>query len=135
MEKKKLKTLRAAVVLAPFFILLAVYAFKDFLLSIFRLFSECLFHRMGLLCPGCGNTRSFFALLNFDIAESIMYNPDLIILCILFILLWAECAAYLIGREIKLLPRSKWFYIVLLTIFAVYCVLRNIPALHFISLA
>lgn len=46
----------------------------------------------GLLCPGCGVSRMFLALLRFDFAEAFSWNP--------VVFLSLPILAYLIGRII-----------------------------------
>ena len=95
---------------------------------------ECVFHRFGLLCPGCGATRAFLALFWGKVLKSIRLNPAVFLGAVWFALFYIEQAFALFGKKIKLLPRNKWFYIVLVALLIIYFVLRNFPAFSFLTL-
>lgn len=70
-----------------FFILFFIFL----LLILFNFKINCIFKKIfSISCPGCGLTRSIFALLNFDIKSSLYYNilgiPLFIILGITYFL-------------------------------------------------
>lgn len=94
----------------------------------------CQFHAWtGLNCPGCGGTRSLYALLHGRLALAFKDNA-------LFILL-LPCAAlrgaWLGARRISGRPAGAFFPAQflwpLLVIIAVFTVLRNLPAFAFLS--
>lgn len=61
-----------SIIIAVFIIciLIAIYMLNPFQIPI------CFFiSKLGIYCPACGATRAFLSLLNFDILESIYYNP------------------------------------------------------------
>ena len=61
-----------SIIIAVFIIciLIAIYILNPFQIPI------CFFiSKLGIYCPACGATRAFLSLLNFDILESIYYNP------------------------------------------------------------
>lgn len=94
----------------------------------------CLFHQLtGLNCPGCGGTRSVYALLHGDFQAALRDNA-------LFVLLTPAAAlrgAWLagkksLGRQVdQFFPaKSLW---VLLAVAVAFTVLRNLPAFAFLS--
>jgi hypothetical protein len=81
-----------------------------------------LFH---LYCPACGNTRSVYALLHGDLAESMRYNIIPMVLLLLSLFGYAELATYSFGKRIYLLPRNLSFYLLLILILVIYVIVRN----------
>lgn len=79
----------------------------------------------GIKCPGCGNTRSVIALLNFDFISSIKYNPMPLGILIVLIILYIELIFKAFFKEKKLLPRNKIFWIGISLILIVYYIGRN----------
>ncbi|MBP5581311.1 MAG: DUF2752 domain-containing protein [Ruminococcus sp.] len=98
-------------------------------------FPECSFHKLtGYWCTGCGNTRSVTALLHGHIWTAIRNNATIPFLSLLLCLLYAENMAAVFGKDIKLLPRKTWIWLVVIGVFFVYFIIRNfIPALAPIS--
>ena len=97
-------------------------------------YPECQFHRLtGLNCPGCGGTRSLYALLHGHFAAALRDN------------------ALLVGGIVFLALRGGWFAVKifcrrpngeffpaqllwpLLVVMLVFTVLRNLPAFAFLS--
>lgn len=96
------------------------------LLALSELFPPCPFHSAtGLLCPGCGNTRSFQALMRGDLLASLRYNAVPLVLLAGGVLLYAEWGTALFGKRRRLLPRSPGFWILFGIGAAVYFVVRN----------
>ena len=96
---------------------------------------ECVFHRFGLLCPGCGATRAFLALFWGKVIKSIRLNPAVFLGAVWFALFYIEQIFRLFGKEIKIYPRNKWFYIAAVSLLLVYFILRNIPMFSFLTIA
>ena len=47
---------------------------------------QCAFlDTFGFYCPGCGGSRSLFALLNFDLVKSFIYYPPILITTIILL--------------------------------------------------
>jgi hypothetical protein len=91
-------------------------------------FLPCWFNlSTGLLCPGCGGTRSFYALLSGNILDSLKYNAFVPLMTLISIILY--CRLFLkvmLHKNVTVLPKNdKWVYIPLV-LFLVYFVLRNI---------
>ncbi len=79
-----------------------------------------------LYCPACGGTRALNALLHFDIINSIIYNPMVIISFVMLILYEIGMIKYLIkGIERELLIKP-WHVYVILGIWVAYSILRNV---------
>jgi hypothetical protein len=94
----------------------------------------CLFHALtGWNCPGCGGTRSLYALLHGNFALALKDNA-------LFVVLLAAAAArgiWFAAKKIQRQPAGKFLPAKLLwalpVIAAVFTMLRNLPALAFLS--
>lgn len=84
----------------------------------------------GLYCPGCGGTRSLTALLHGKILLAFHENPITPLLLLFLLAVYAEQAAKLFGKRIRLYPRSHVFWYTLLGMQLTWAVLRNfIPVL------
>ena len=87
---------------------------------------QCTFYRLtGLLCPGCGATRSLYAFLHGDFAAAFRYN----------VLLWSLLPAIVIlfcKPKLALNPRIAW---IIPTVIILFFILRNIPCFPFTLLA
>ena len=94
----------------------------------------CLFHKLtGLNCPGCGGTRSLYALLHGNFALALKDNA-------LFVVLLAAVAtrgAWFGTKKILRRPAGQFFPAkivwALLAVAVIFTVLRNLPAFAFLS--
>jgi hypothetical protein len=94
----------------------------------------CLFHALtGWNCPGCGGTRSLYALLHGDWRLALKDNA-------LFIVLLAAVVArgiWFAGKKFRRQPAGNFLPAkilwTLLVVAVVFTVLRNLPAFAFLS--
>jgi hypothetical protein len=92
----------------------------------------CFFNLLtGLWCPGCGGTRSFNALMNGHILKSLHYNPAVILILIILILLYIQQILKINGVSKKILSSGKKSVIAIFIIMIFYYIIRNfIPFLQ-----
>ncbi len=94
----------------------------------------CLFHKItGLNCPGCGMTRAIFALLHGDLTVALRDNALFVSGIFLLVVRGGWLAAEKIrGRRAGEFFRVNWLWPVLFVALA-FTILRNLPALFFLS--
>ena len=118
--------LRIFVLAAPILGVICAVLFQNDLTQWAEKFPQCPFYRVtGLLCPACGNTRSVLALLRLDIVSALQYNITPPIIAVLGILLYAEMAARVFGKRLRLVPRSNVFLGAAVGGILLYYLLRN----------
>ncbi|MBR6580673.1 MAG: DUF2752 domain-containing protein [Ruminococcus sp.] len=128
MKYKKLKI--AVAVAAPTAVVL-ICIFKEQIMSMSQHLGICMLYTLtGILCPGCGNTRSARAILNGDFLLAVRNNASLPFIALVTICFYIELAADIFGKNIKILPRKPWIWFVIAGLFIVYFIARNfIPAI------
>ncbi len=129
------KRLRAAIAIAVPIMALVLLALRDIVIGLAKSLPPCTFHKVtGYWCTGCGNTRSCIALLHGHIWTAIRNNATMPFLSLLLCLLYAENLAAVFGKDIKLLPRKTWIWMIVIGLFFAYFIVRNfVPALAPIS--
>ena len=129
------KRLRIAIAAGAPLLVLIAFVLRDQIVGFARLMPPCSFHKLtGYWCTGCGNTRSTIALLQGHIWTAIRNNATMPFLSLLLCMLYIENFAAIFGRDIKLLPRKLWIWLIVIGLFVVYYIVRNfIPALAPIS--
>lgn len=117
--------LKIITIIIPFGILL-LFIFQNQLLKWTSMIPTCpVYSIFDLYCPGCGNTRSVFALLRGDVFTSLRYNIVPVILLVLLLSLYIELATYSFARYRRILPRQLSFYLILIGFFVIYLIVRN----------
>ena len=112
-------------------VLLMLFMCRERFMRLAELMPECSVYKYtGYYCPGCGNTRSVRALMHGDILLALRNNPTLPFCGLIGLLGYAEFLIGFSGRNIKLVPRKLWFWILVAVLFAAYFVVRNfVPAI------
>ncbi len=108
-----------------------VYFFNP---SAHHFYPVCQFHRLtGLNCPGCGGTRSLYALLHGDFSAALRDNA-LLVAGLAGVVARGGWFALnrLRGRSNGDFFPARWL-LPLLVVLAVFGVLRNLPAFAFLS--
>lgn len=121
---------KLSIVLLPPLAAAAVFLFRKYIWALAVTVSGrtivCrLYRETGILCPGCGGTRSFTAFMRGDMLASLRCNPLVIIGVVLAVLFYIEQAAAAFGKKTVLIPRKAAFWIVCGSLFALWCILRN----------
>ncbi len=122
------KTKRLFIVISVAFpaLLICVFAFREQIAALSKLFPPCLFyHITGYYCPGCGNTRSVLHILSGEFLLSLRCNVAPLFLLSLLVILYIEMTASVFGKHLRILPRSLPFWIIVIALFMVYYVVRN----------
>lgn len=91
----------------------------------------------GYYCPGCGAGRACYMLLHGQIYQAFRYNPLLIILLPWLIVYYAACGIQWLhyGKERVSIHIPEQIPIVILVVFLIYGIVRNIEVYPFILLA
>lgn len=107
-----------AVVLFPLYRALASY--------VTQFVTGCMIHDyLFLYCPLCGGTRAANALLHLDIVAALRFNPLVVVLVVLAIVLDIVALVRLLKGKSKLLLFPEWGWIALVALMIAYTVLRN----------
>lgn len=89
----------------------------------------CIFFELtGWYCPGCGITRAFVSLLQFDIYQAFRYNMLIVILLPFAIIYWIY-SFVLKGK--KRIANVVWYLLLAITI--LFGVLRNISIFSYLA--
>lgn len=91
----------------------------------------------GYLCPGCGAGRACYALLHGRLYQAFRYNPFLIIMMPWLALYYIVCGLQWViyGKERLSIHIPEWIPFLLLVLFLIYGVVRNIEVYPFTLLA
>lgn len=91
----------------------------------------------GYYCPGCGAGRACYALLHRQLYQAFRYNPLLVIVLPWLIMYYAVCGIQwlIYGKENVSIHIPERIPVVILVIFLIYGVVRNIEVYPFILLA
>ena len=112
----------AAIPLLVFSFVLIFHRFEFF---IFMMPPCKLYYFFGLMCPGCGGTRSVEALLRGDIITSFRLNPIVIFGSLLGMAFYAEFIFSIFNKKVKIVPRSMAFLWVMIGLFSIFYVVRH----------
>lgn len=96
----------------------------------------CMLHLFtGLYCPGCGASRAIRALLHLEFYQALRYNAVLTVSAPLlgayFIALAVSYLRFGKDKVSEKIPQAPLY--VLIAIFLLYGILRNIPAFSFLA--
>lgn len=112
--------------LLPIAAVSVIYLIRPLLYYTVTFFSGCLINKMfGIYCPGCGCTRSIFALLRFDVHLSLRENLTPLVLLIVSLSFYLEPIFDCFGINYKSPVRRKAVWISLVVFAGCYYILRN----------
>ena len=92
---------------------------------------------LGLNCPGCGSQRLIHSLFHLDFVQAFHYNPLIFILLpFLIYLLIISLSNWIFSTKHQMgILRKNWFIFMMLGIFLIYGILRNLPFYPFTLLS
>lgn len=87
----------------------------------------------GWYCPGCGTTRAFYSVMHGDFGSAIRMNV-LFMVVVLPLVMWGSVAFVrsLKGLSVPVPKNPGWWTGVLIAVFAVFTVVRNLPGMEFL---
>ena len=121
------RTKRIIITFAPPAAAAVLFALRRYIFFIANHMHQCLFYRItGFLCPGCGNTRAVKELLSLHFLTAIRYNATIPALLIAALFFYTQYVISAWIKPVKPIRPNSAFYISAGTMFAIYCVARNI---------
>lgn len=126
--KNKSLSIKIILCLFPFIAVALIYQFRDAFIKLGTLFPACPSYTFfDIYCPGCGNTRSVQHLLKGDILGSLKFNIVPILGILIATLAYLEVVISIFGKQdVKIIPRSRKFWIIISIIFSLYFIVRNL---------
>ena len=126
---------RKKLLFSVFVFILGVIALLLFLFlnHTYSFYIPCFFYKItGFYCPGCGITRMFLSLLQFDFYQAFRWNPFLFLL-IPFFSIYGFIYYYhwLYNKKIPKLHDVVWNILLILAI--LFMILRNIPMFDYLK--
>lgn len=123
----KFKITEKSIVVTILTILLLIFYF----IFLNKIKYKCLFHQLGIWCPGCGGTRMIISFVNLDFYQAFRWNPLFFILTIFGIVYLIINVVMYIRKKVILVPTIKViiFFIILLII---YMILRNVDMFSYL---
>lgn len=91
--------------------------------------SECIFLRMGILCPSCGGTRCVYNMASGNFSEAFAYNPFIFLVVIyaaIVLLLFNITYLFNIRLKVFRIMANSRAVIVIAVLYALFGILRNI---------
>jgi hypothetical protein len=97
-------------------------------------YPQCPLHALtGYDCPGCGLTRSVYALLHGEIGRAIDHNVLVVLLLPLAVLGFATWTARRLGYRTPDLPRWRpWMTVAAAVIVFGFMIVRNLPGFEYL---
>ena len=98
----------------------------------FHIYIDCPINKtIGLYCTGCGITTMLLSILQLDFYQAFRYNPLLFICLPFFIFFVIEGITSKKEPLYNKIPTKIW--IMIIVIFIIYGILRNIPFFDFLA--
>lgn len=112
-------------IITSFFLFLLVVCYNYFFPH--TPIASCLIYKsFGIYCPGCGCTRAFLSLLNFDIIGSFCYNPTVLYaVIILLIYIISQTIDRIFKHKNFIMPYSNIYLYIGIAILFFNCLFRN----------
>ena len=121
--KKNINYLCYAILFTAF-VLLSIY----FILGENLRIPECIFlTKFNFYCPGCGGTRAFIEMINFNFIQSLIYNPAVVYYTFIISLYMIISVIDIILKKdiVVKINMEKLFYIGII-ILIITCIIKNI---------
>ncbi len=123
-------SMKKKIIIAIFLLLLLIIYLL--LGNYFHLYIDCPIKKItGLYCPGCGITRMLLSILKLDFYQAFRYNPLVFISLPFFIFFLLESITTKKEPLYNKIPTKIW--VIIIIIFVIYGILRNIPFFDFLS--
>lgn len=101
----------------------------------FNIYIPCPIHKLtNFYCPGCGSTRMLKSLLKGNFYQAFRFNPLLFIMLPFFIVVIISDTITLNKNKKSILHKLEpYIWYILIGIFIIYGILRNIPYFDFLK--